>query len=202
MKDRAEEGRLQLAAMPSTEDDEEGSKAEKLTRQLKADSVQLLIDLALAWLGQKKHDQQPHALEAGADQRKGGSAPDSAVSSKVSDLAGALQKASKVHGIGYPNHLRDSAHMHLFLEEILGYEKEEQLEKSRIIWRRMEKAANTFAASLKSSTLSLKKHLDKYEADKAKAAQKAKELEERDGARKQKEELSSKVSWVFQPHLV
>ena len=79
-------------------------------------------------------------------------------------LSQALAATTKVHGVGFPSHLRPSSWAQDFAFRLLDAEDEATLNKNRLIWRRLEVAMAAMRKSLHGATSGLKKYLEKRDA--------------------------------------
>ena len=105
----------------------------------------------------------------------------------------ALAATTKVHGIGFPSHLRASSWVQDFVFRMLDAEDEATLNKNRLIWRRLEVAMAAMIKSLQGATSGLKKYLEKREAQKTKRDEQARATLDRERVQSQKQELGARA---------
>lgn len=110
-----------------------------------------------------------------------------------SALTQALSQASRVHSIGFPHHVRCFDWMEEYAEKIVEMQTEEEVERARLVWRRLEVTLTSFNSAIKSANGSLKKFLDKREADRVKAEAKKKEAADKERIGKQKADLTARA---------
>ena len=108
-------------------------------------------------------------------------------------LADALRISSKAHCIGFPHHARRYDWMECWAEAIMESETEEEVERRRVIWKRLETVLLSFNTAFKSTSASLKKYMDKKETDRQKAENKKKEAQDKERLRSQRCELENRA---------
>ena len=108
-------------------------------------------------------------------------------------LADALRISSKAHCIGFPHHARRYDWMECWAEGIMESETEEEVERRRVIWKRLETVLLSFNTAFKSTSASLKKYMDKKETDRQKAENKKKEAQDKERLRSQRCELENRA---------
>ena len=111
----------------------------------------------------------------------------------------ALRDAAKLHGIGFPQHLRPASWLDIVLNEqkVLQIETEAELDKVRLIWRRSNSAMLQLAIAYKAAVISLTKHLTKNENDKKKQEEKANLAEDKlrlDGVKKEMQRRATQIA--------
>ena len=135
--------------------------------------------------GKADEDVQENAIKAEEDQQEQVSPMDL--------LSQALAATTKVHGIGFPSHLRSSSWVQDFVLRMLDVEDEAVLNKNRLIWRRIEAAMAAMSKSLQGATTGLKKHLAKKEAEKTKKVEQDRATLDRERVQSQKQELGARA---------
>ena len=108
-------------------------------------------------------------------------------------LDAALLSAAKVHGVGFPSHLRTAAWIEHFSDTIPDVDTEKGLDKVKFTWRRLSVALGQLHASGKAATTGLKKHLDKKGMDKARDEKRAKDRADKEALQLEKQVLGDRA---------
>ena len=111
---------------------------------------------------------------------------------------GALSLAGSSHGIAFKSHFRLHDRMLVMVDLILDASTEAELEKQRLIWRRMVSAMSQLLSSVKASIVSMEKYIKTKEQSKEKAALLQKALVDKEAMAKQKADLAARSKKLAQ----
>ena len=195
MEKHVQDAEVQLEAekaLPTATD-----KTDKVNREVKRSTMSKLKMLAEMWLGKIKTLPLPSV----ADPIKKTDASEPALPEPVDQPVspeGALSLAGSSHGIAFKSHFRLHDRMLVMLDLILDASNEAELEKQRLIWRRMVSAMSQLLSFVKASIVSMEKYIKTKEQSKEKAALLQKGLVDKEAMAKQKADLGARSKKLAQ----
>ena len=129
--------------------------------------------LAASTTASASGDQQPHVQQDTLNRR--------------------LQEADKFHGITHPHHCRSWLHVNTFLEELLSVEEAQDLEKKKLILRRMMTAVDQLATSVKAGMGAMTQYKKKKDGESERELTRSKAQREKETAAAEKDSLGQRA---------